>query len=259
MKISRLVKYNLILPIIIIIAILLDYFVAVFLSKTIMGYFYPDNDFITFYETSMCAILAAIVPLAILYIQIRASHNQFAYVQKKNDIVNLINILLDYLKVYNIDELKQLLFDWQHNYKSNKDLQIRLLELKEGADRIWLRLSLSVNQDNKVSCNFISTQESNYNMLCEIYEDLRVLFCYNYSEAIIISSEENTNISLIREHLSHCLKEELLVKAVFQKYDISYEIVKEQVFSFISILKSKLNNTYHIYGKTEDKNSRRCR
>lgn len=255
MKISIFVKYYIIFPFIILIAILLDYVFAVFLSKSIMVYFYPDNNFITFYEASICAILAAIVPLIILYIQLKASHNQFAYVQKRNDIISIVNISLDYLKIYNIDELKQLLFEWQYNRKSKKDLQETLSELKDNADSIWLKMLFSVNQSHKASCEFISAQELNYLMLCEIYEDLRFLFCYTYSEAIVEASKENSKISLKRSHLTSCLKEKLLVKAIFQKYDLSYGSVKEQVFRYINILKSLLNDTYYIYEKNEDAKS----
>lgn len=252
MKISRPIKYYIIYPIIMMIAIFLDYIIAVYISRNIIGYFFHENDFLTFYETSMSAILASIVPLIVLFIQLRSSHNQFAYVQKKNDIIDIVNISLDYLKIYNIDDLKQLLFDWQYNHKSRKDLQKSLLDAKDNADRIWLKLSLSINQNNKVSSNFISTQESNYLILCEIYEDLKILFCYTYSEAIVEISKENSNISLIRSHLMSCLKEKLLVKAIFRNYNVSYGSVKKEVFSYITILKSNLNDTYNIYGKGEN-------
>lgn len=137
MKISRPIKYYIIYPIIMMIAIFLDYIIAVYISRNIIGYFFHENDFLTFYETSMSAILASIVPLIVLFIQLRSSHNQFAYVQKKNDIIDIVNISLDYLKIYNIDDLKQLLFDWQYNHKSRKDLQKSLLDAKDNADRIW--------------------------------------------------------------------------------------------------------------------------
>lgn len=252
MKYSRFIKYYIIPPFIILIGIILDYVFALFLSKNIMGYFYPDNDFLTFYETSLCTIIASLIPLMILYIQLRTSHNQFSYVQNKNDIMNFINISLDYLKIYNIDELKQLLLDWQYNHKSKNDLQEKILKLKDNADRIWLKLLFSVNQKNKISSEFISTQESNYLKLCEIYEDLSFLFCYTYPEALEEASKDNPNISLQRTHLTRCLKEKIIVKAVFQKYDLSYDLVKGQVFHYINNLKSMLNETYHIYGKNED-------
>lgn len=252
MRRSRLIKIYILYPILALIAILLDYTVAVCLSKYIVGHLFPDNEFITFYESSISAILAAIVPLLVLYIQLRTSHNQFTYVQKKNDISDIVNISIDYLKIYNIEELKHLLYDWQYKHQSNIILQNKLLELKDHADRIWLKLCLSINQDNQVSSNFILTQNSNYLILCEIFEDLRILFCYDYSEAKMINSSGYKKISEYSNRLSYCLSEKMLVKAVFEDYDLKYDKVKNQVFSYIRQLNTDLSKTYKVYGKNEN-------
>lgn len=202
--------------------------------------------------TYLGIIVPAFVPLLAVFYQMKQNHNQFAYTQKKNDISHIIDLSVQYLAIYDIDKLKQLLYDWQYNKRPRQEIKIELNKLKDCADKIWLQLSFEINSDNLYSLTFSSLQIKNYTILCDIFEDLRILFCYDYSDVKKNNSLEFRKISECRNRLSYCLSEKMLVKAVFEDYNLTYDKVKNQVFAYIKRLKADMSKTYKVYGKNEN-------
>lgn len=213
---------------------------------------FDDKDLIGYYSSAINTFVAAIVPVFVLFAQIMYYHKQFSFGQRKNELSTIINLSIKYLNIYNLDILKQLLFDWQYNRESHDSISKELKRIKEEADTIWLQFSFEINPDDIVSIEFLSNQKKNYKILCSIYEDLRILFNYSYSELRDVKSTAYKRISDMGGRLSYCLNEKLLVKAVFEDYSISYSQVKDEIEEYLNILKKNLNNTLKIYEKTNN-------
>lgn len=214
----------------------------------VLATYLEDKELINYYSSAINTIIMAIIPIFVLYVQIKTNHNQFAYSQKKNEISYIINLSIKYLNMYNFEVLKQLLFDWQYSYKSPKNCRKELKRITDEAAITWLQFSFQINTDDNISKTFLSNQSTNYNLLCCIFEELRTLFCHSYSDLRDSKSNSYKRLAESGSRLIYCLNEKLLVKAIFEDYDISYSKVKDEINSYINTLKSDLNNTLKIYG-----------
>lgn len=226
-----------------IICMMLEYLLIQYLSNLL-----EDKNLIGYYISFINIFVAAVVPMIVLYVQIKSNHNQFSYNQKKNDISTIIDLSIEYLNLYNIDILKQLLYEWQYNINSRENLSKELRQLKEKANTSWLRFSFEINPDDNLSTEFISNQAENYKILCHIIADLEILFKYNYSNLRDPKSDAYQKLSESGSRLQYCLNEKFLVNAVFEDYDISYSRVKNEINEYLNKLKSNLTDTLKVYG-----------
>lgn len=221
----------------------LEYPLLRYLSVTL-----DDKEIIGYFSSAVNTFLMASVSIFVLLAQIITNHNQFTYIQKKNDISTIIELSIKYLNMYKIDNLKQLLYNWQYNINSRENLYKKLEQLKEEAYSIWLRFSFEINPDDNVSIEFLSNQTKNFKVLCDIFEDLKNLFSYSYSNLRDTNSEAYKRMSESGSRLAYCLNEKLLVKAVFEDYDISYSRVKGETNEYLNKLKLDLTDTLKVYG-----------
>lgn len=230
------------------IALIADYFTAAAVAKYWINPLFPDYDWMGFYIPSVGTIIMATVSISILYIQQKTNISQFRYAQKKDEITRLIYLMTKYVNTFNFDSLYRLSFEWQNNIKSRNQLENDLSKIRNNAEMIWLQLSLEINSKDKVSMEFLTSQSSNFNSLCKIFEDLRMLFFFDSSEIADRCISVNNDLTETYEYLSSFFRRTTFTKDIPDNYGISYEMVKKQVFSYVDSLKSDLNKISNNHG-----------
>lgn len=205
------------------------------------------NGWINYYGSAIGTLILSTAPLAVLYIQQITKKYKFQYLQRKEELSIIINQIPQYLKIYEIEKYFILLNDLKSNRTSTDQLLSEVKRINSENEQIWTSFICSFNPNNKDTLEFISCQKENYNIILKIIQDIITLLTNKSLESNDNTDNIHLKYSIIKDFILQNSTDYVILEEFFKKKNISYSIIRNQVFDYITKSKVNLNKIYQIY------------
>lgn len=228
-----------------------------FKGISIIGGIDSEVIWLSFWGTYISSIISSIIAFYILNINRKDNFNILIYQHECDTLREKIRILVDYIDIYNINNVKLIYNRWKVGINKNQDLNIEIKELMDKAFRTFEIFSLNYYVEEFNQTPFLKKQEENYYSFVRFLQDFQIILQFDYKLwnnptefKNFLYLHQNSFLDIISHSFLENIKnttqeEESIFKILCDAYDdITQVNIESQVRNYIESERLNLENKF---------------
>lgn len=235
-----------------IVAILL---IPIFLNFLLRIDFCPviQNDttpalWLTFWGGYIGAILSSGIAFYVLYKNRKDQFSSLAYQLEKDEIDKTMNSAVNYIQIYNENNLKMIYNNWKRT-NDKVSCQENIRELMDFAFVNFTSFTIRYPEQRLTTDPFFISQQINYVRLCHLLWDLQLLFSldsslWNRPSDIMEKLKDFKPSDIFKAILNSSHEKISVFDLLLKRYDVKQEKVESEVRTFIENERNNLEDKF---------------
>ena len=203
---------------------------------------------LTFWGSYIGAVLSSGIAFYVLYKSRKDQFSSLAYQLEKEEIDKAMSSAINYIQIYNENNLKMIYNTWRRT-NDKVSCQENIRELMDFAFIKFTSFTIRYPNQRLTTDLFFISQQINYVRLCNLLQDLQLLFSLDSSlwnrPYDIMEKLKKIELSDIFKAILNSSHENISVfDLLLEKYDVGLEKVESEVRAFLENEREKLENKF---------------